>query len=214
MEHKHLLLMCDAKTPPNNCDGLETWISQLTFKLGMKTLIEPKAVYCNMSGNEGFTCITAIETSHIVLHSWDTCSPKKIQLDIYTCSKLDLSLIWGAISVWKPFNVQWKFYDRSNGFNLLDDEEQIRIEDNLTSNYWHFAKTMPQIPHWYTRAREWNNPSEFAEAVDLIKSRGVRELWKGNQYYVYLHIGDYKYWTMENDDVPTSDHILINRAKI
>ena len=166
-----------------------------------------------MEENEGYTCITAIETSHIVLHSWDKCYPKRIQLDIYTCSNLELPLIWKAIKRWRPYNVQWKFYDRSSGFNLLDDEEQVRIETNLISNFWHFAKTMPQIPHWYTRAREWNNPSEFAEAVDLIKKKGVRELWKGNQYYNYLYIGNYKYWTMEKDDVPTSEHILINRAE-
>ena len=71
---------------------------------------------------------------------------------------------------------------------------------------------MPQIPHSYTRAREWDNKFEFAEAVDLIRNNGVPELFHGKEY-VYLYFGNYKYWTMEEEDVPSSEHILINRAE-
>ena len=74
------------------------------------------------------------------------------------------------------------------------------------------AKTMPQIPHWYTRAREWESLHQFAEAVDLINRKGVIEKW-GKASYKYYYIDEYKYWTMEEENVPSHKHILINRAK-
>jgi S-adenosylmethionine/arginine decarboxylase-like enzyme len=206
------MLMADVNCPPSSCEEIEYWMSGLVKSLGMKELIQPKAVYCNKEGNEGVTCICAIETSHIVLHSWDGQVPQKIQLDIYTCSKLNIVSVWEKIKRFEAYNIQYKFYDRKNGFKLLNCNEDKRIEENLKSNFWHFAKTMPQIPHWYTRAREWESLHQFAEAVDLINRKGVIEKW-GKASYKYYYIDEYKYWTMEEETVPSHKHILINRAK-
>ena len=68
LEHKHLLLMAKIHNPPTQESSTEVWLSNLIKELGMKPLIEPKAVYCHEKGNRGLTCICAIETSHIVLH--------------------------------------------------------------------------------------------------------------------------------------------------
>jgi len=212
LEHQHLLLMAEIHKPPLDEGLTEQWMSELTHALGMKPLIEPKAVYCDVEGNRGLTCISAIETSHIVLHIWDEPNPAKMQLDVYTCSSLNMTTVWRYMRHWEPFDIKYKFYDRDNDFRLLNDEQAKRIEGNLLANTWHFAKTMPQTPHWYTRGREWSSLDEFAEAVDLINLRGVTETW-GNRQYKYYYIGEYKYWTMEKPDVPSHKHILINRAK-
>ena len=198
--------------PPIDEKTTEDWMLNLIHSLGMKPLINPKASYCNTLGNRGLTCISAIETSHIVLHAWDEFQPAKMQLDVYTCSSLDVTTVWAAIRQFQPFRIKYKFYDRDNDFIAINSLEAKRIEENLTSNKWHFAKTMPQIPHWYTKGREWSSIDEFAEAVDLINLEGVKEHWN-NRTYSYYYIGEYKYWTMENDDVPSHKHILINRAK-
>ena len=212
LEHKHLLLMADVHNPLTVEPLAENWMLGLISDLKMRPLIEPKAVYCNIEGNRGLTCICAIETSHIVLHIWDEPIPAKMQLDIYTCSSLNMTTVWKAMRSFEPFDIHYKFYDRESGFIPLNNIEAKRIEKNLLKNTWHFAKTMPQIPHWYTRGREWSSLDEFAEAVDLINLEGIEERW-GNRTYKYYHIDGYKYWTMEEPDVPSHKHILINRAK-
>tara|TARA_R100001015_G_C4618000_1_gene174403 strand:- start:1274 stop:1813 length:540 start_codon:yes stop_codon:yes gene_type:complete len=179
----------------------------------MKILIEPQAKYCDTDGNRGVTCICAIETSHVVLHIWDETKPARLQLDIYTCSHLELPHVWNKIRQLKPFDIKYKFYDRDKNFTLLNGTVERRIQKNLLSNKWTFAKTMPQIPHWYTHIRDWVSKDKFAEAVDLINENGVSEKF-GSKYYKYYYIDDHKYWTMEKKDVPSHEHILINRAKI
>ena len=77
LEHKHLLLMSSVHKPPINEKMIESWMLNLIETLHMKPLIVPKAVYCEKEGNKGMTCICAIETSHIVLHSWDEKKPAK-----------------------------------------------------------------------------------------------------------------------------------------
>ena len=205
--------MASINAPPKNEKQTENWVTDLIHKLEMKPLIKPKAVYCDVVGNKGMTCISAIETSHIVLHTWTEVYPAKMQLDVYTCSKLSLPTVWGKIKDFDSFDIKYKFYDRKNDFILLNDQEEKRIERNLLSNVWHFAKTMPQIPHWYTRSREWQSQYEFNEAVDLINRKGVDKKW-GNTIYKYYYIDNYQYWTMEEKNLPSQYHILINRAKI
>ena len=211
LEHKHLLLLADINVAPTNCERVEQWMGHLIDSLDMRPLIAPKAVYCDVEGNRGMTCICAIETSHIVLHVWDECAPNKMQLDVYTCSSLNLTKVWRALRPFRAYNIKQKFYDRDGDFTEIDDTK--RIEENLKQNYWHFAKTMPQIPHYYTRGREWDSIDEFAEAVDLINRLGKPSTFKGRIYNYYV-IDDYKYWTMEDEAVPSHEHILINRAKV
>jgi len=213
LEHKHLLLMADILKPPKDEELTTFWFDDLIVKLNMKALIEPQAVYCDVEGNRGLTCICAIETSHIVLHIWDEPVPAKMQLDVYTCSELKLSNVWNKIREFKPLNIKYKFYDRKKDFKLLNDEEEERIKFNLLSSTWHYAKSMPQIPHSYTRAKEWKSIDEFAEVIDLINKKGILEKWKGKSYR-YYYLGEYKYWTMDSPKLPSHEHILINRAEI
>ena len=121
LDHKHLLLMGNIDTPPENEQVAEKWIKDLINILNMKALIEPKAVYCHTEGNRGLTCICAIETSHIALHIWDEPNPSKMQLDVYTCSTLNLDSVWKMISKFNATNVRYKFYDREKEFKLLQE---------------------------------------------------------------------------------------------
>ena len=51
---------------------------------------------------------------------------------------------------------------------------------------------------------------EFESIVEYIREHGVKEKFEGKEY-IYLHLGDFKYWTMGE---AVKDTILINRAKI
>lgn len=79
---------------------------------------------------------------------------------------------------------------------------------------WHFAKTMPQWPHWYCLAREASDRAEFYAFVRHIRGTGyqaefrpeLREAWATRWY---LDLGPHHYWTMD----PTVEQTtLINRA--
>ena len=123
MHHNHLIAQGSVSNPPTDCEVIESWMGDLIQSLGMSPLISPKAAYCETIGNRGVTCISAIETSHIVLHVWDEAEVGSFQLDVYTCSNLDLEVVWSAIKVFQADNIQYKFYDRKSGFKLIGESE-------------------------------------------------------------------------------------------
>tara|TARA_R110000737_G_scaffold313054_1_gene322501 strand:- start:456 stop:725 length:270 start_codon:yes stop_codon:yes gene_type:complete len=79
----------------------------------------------------------------------------------------------------------------------------------LSENTYHFAKSMPTIPHSYTRGREWHDNNEFIKVAWFIFENGVKESF-GKKTYNYFYANDYKYWIMNTAPDTT---ILINRAK-
>ena len=84
------------------------------------------------------------------------------------------------------------------------------IANKLNDVEWRFAKTMPEHPHSYTLRKDWESNAEFDMVVNYIREHGKEEpFWKAR--YIYLYIGDYKYWTM---GAPIIETILINKAKV
>ena len=58
-----------------------------------------------------------IETSHIAFHIWDEVDPGHLQLDLYTCGRLELDLVLSIIK--DTFNIvemDFMLFDRENGF--------------------------------------------------------------------------------------------------
>jgi S-adenosylmethionine/arginine decarboxylase-like enzyme len=92
----------------------------LVEKIGMKILMGPYAVYSDMVGNRGLTAVTIIETSHIALHVWDEVKPALMQLDVYTCSKLNPKDVFEAFECFAPSNFEYKFIDREHELALLE----------------------------------------------------------------------------------------------
>ena len=83
------------------------------------------------------------------------------------------------------------------------------IEKEIASKYYRFAKTMPKIPHSYSRRSEWKDDELFNKAILYIQTNGVREKFY-NKEFIYLYIDNYKYWIMGE---PINQTILINRAE-
>jgi SAM-dependent methyltransferase len=80
----------------------------------------------------------------------------------------------------------------------------------VAESRWIFAKTMPQIPHWYTLRKDWRCPLPFEDAVQFIRDTGYRARW-GRYNNHYLELNGMKYWTM---GAPLKATILINRAAV
>lgn len=120
LEHKHLIVRAELKEPPYNAIDIKIWMKHLVDKIGMKVLMGPYAVYSDMEGNQGLTAVTIIETSHIALHVWDEATPALMQLDVYTCSALDIKDVFSAIEQFEPSKIEYKYIDREHELTLLD----------------------------------------------------------------------------------------------
>ena len=94
--------------------------------------------------------------------------------------------------------------------NIVKNKKSNLTKNKLEENKWIFAKTMPETPHFYTLRRTWSDEKKFESIVEYIREHGVKEKFEGKEY-IYLHLGDFKYWTMGE---AVKDTILINRAKI
>jgi S-adenosylmethionine/arginine decarboxylase-like enzyme len=120
LEHKHLIVRAELKSPPYNAIDIKIWMKHLVDKIGMNILMGPYAVYSDMEGNQGLTAVTIIETSHIALHVWDEAEPALMQLDVYTCSTLDIKDVFAAIEQFEPTKIEYKYIDREHELTLLD----------------------------------------------------------------------------------------------
>lgn len=115
LKHKHVIVKADVNNPPFETGPVEEWLRKLISDLGMNILRGPHADYCELENNEGMTAMCILSTSHCVLHTWDKCEQPFIQFDLYTCSELDLELIWEALKFFDAFNIEYKFLDREHG---------------------------------------------------------------------------------------------------
>jgi S-adenosylmethionine/arginine decarboxylase-like enzyme len=124
--HKHLLVRATIANHISNIDDITNWISNLVETIKMKILHGPVSVYCDKTGNKGVTAFAIIETSHIVLHTWDEANPATLQLDVYTCSDLEIDSVFKALSVFQPITLDYKFLDREHGFlDITDSPTQV-----------------------------------------------------------------------------------------
>ncbi len=120
LEHKHLIVRAELNNPPNCTTAIEAWMKKLVKQIDMKILMGPYSVYSDMVGNRGLTAVTIIETSHIALHVWDEVEPALAQLDVYTCSALNIQDVFEAMSEWEPVKVEYKYIDRENQLTLIE----------------------------------------------------------------------------------------------
>lgn len=119
LEHKHLIVRAKVKAPPKDVKYIKNWMKTLIDHIGMKVLMGPYAVYSDMIGNQGLTAVTIIETSHIALHVWDEEDPGLLQLDVYTCSTLNVKDVLDMLEDFEPVEVDYYFIDREVELKLL-----------------------------------------------------------------------------------------------
>ena len=120
LEHKHLIVRAELNNPPNCTTAIEAWMKKLVHQIDMNILLGPYSVYSDMVGNRGLTAVTIIETSHIALHVWDEVEPALAQLDVYTCSALNIEDVFAAMDEWQPVKVEYKYIDRENQLTLIE----------------------------------------------------------------------------------------------
>jgi S-adenosylmethionine/arginine decarboxylase-like enzyme len=100
-------------------------MKELVEKIDMKILMGPYSVYSDMPGNRGLTAVTIIETSHIAMHVWDEEDPALLQLDVYTCSTLNVQDIFDHIEQFNPTELDYYFIDREHELELIAKKEKF-----------------------------------------------------------------------------------------
>jgi S-adenosylmethionine/arginine decarboxylase-like enzyme len=115
LAHEHLVARAEIQHPPKNLEEVNDWLKDLIQDMGMNILFGPFSMSCDLENNEGITAGCILSTSHCVLHTWDACTPAVMQLDIYTCSKLNLDLVWSKLEQFGPRKIDYKFLDRETG---------------------------------------------------------------------------------------------------
>lgn len=121
LKHEHLLVRAEINQPTRDLEEIKDWMRFLVEDMGMNILYGPFAMACDLEDNEGITAGCVLSTSHCMLHTWDKCKPAILQLDIYTCSELDLKVVWDALEPFEPIKIDYKFLDRETG--LIEIEE-------------------------------------------------------------------------------------------
>lgn len=120
LEHKHLIVRAELNNPPKCSESIQDWMKTLVEKINMRILMGPYAVYSDMVGNRGLTAVTIIETSHIAMHVWDEVEPALMQLDVYTCSTMNIKDVFDALQEFAPQHVEYKYIDREHNLTLID----------------------------------------------------------------------------------------------
>ena len=117
--HKHLIVRAEVKQPPKDETRAKEFLKELIEGINMKILFGPEAKYVDIVGNRGLTCFAIIETSHVVMHTWDECDPAMIQLDVYTCGALDTNVVFDFLKQFDPIKIDYKFLDRESDLHEI-----------------------------------------------------------------------------------------------
>ena len=112
LEHKHIIIRAEVLDPPRAEQPTSEQVKTLINDIGMKIMMGPFAARSEMVGNAGLTVATIIETSHVILHTWDEVSPALMQLDVYTCSHLEPKIVFNWLEQYKPTKIDYKYIDR------------------------------------------------------------------------------------------------------
>ena len=125
--HKHLIVRAEVNRPPRNESLAKKLLQDLIERINMKVLFGPEAKYVDIVGNKGLTCFAIIETSHIVMHTWDECDPALLQLDVYTCGELKTDVVFDFLKQFDLVKIEYKYLDRENNLKEIPTKEHITM---------------------------------------------------------------------------------------
>ena len=125
--HKHLIVRAEVRLPPKDETRAKEFLRELIEGINMKILFGPEARYVDIVGNRGLTCFAIIETSHVVMHTWDECDPAMIQLDVYTCGELNTDVVFDFLKQFDPIKIDDKYLDRETDLHEIPVNEDVVI---------------------------------------------------------------------------------------
>jgi S-adenosylmethionine/arginine decarboxylase-like enzyme len=120
LKHEHLLVRAELTEPIRDTQAVEQWLSNLITAIEMQALKGPFSIYSTMPGNTGVTAGAILSTSHIMLHTFEDDNYTLLQLDVYSCSAINIDITVSAIKeFFNPYKVEFKFLDREHGLEII-----------------------------------------------------------------------------------------------
>jgi hypothetical protein len=96
----------------------------------------------------------------------------------------------------------------------MEDPTRMTREEALAfiaGNHWTFAKSMPQVPHYWCSVKTATDAADLTRFLYFIHENGQRMRWGRSPPRSYLDVDGWRYWFMS--DHP-SKSILANRELI
>jgi S-adenosylmethionine/arginine decarboxylase-like enzyme len=119
-KHLHLIVRATVAKPPVDQILARLQLTDLIEAIDMRILSGPHSEYVHTKGNQGLTVAAIIETSHIVMHTWDESNPALVQLDVYSCKQFDINTVFEWFKQYEPVTVEYKFLDRESGLEFVE----------------------------------------------------------------------------------------------
>lgn len=88
--------------------------------------------------------------------------------------------------------------------------DRFRVQHFIDSHVWHFARTMPDIPHWYCLLKDNGDTEEFRWFAAFTREHSEPGQFCGRTYH-YFYWEGFKYWWMDHSPEECD---LINRDVI
>lgn len=115
LKHEHLLVRAELENAVRDQQIVENWLTMLIGAISMEILSGPFSIYSTMPGNTGITAGAILSTSHVMLHTFEDDENTVLQLDLYSCSWIDVPLVLEKINeFFRPFKIEYKFLDREH----------------------------------------------------------------------------------------------------
>mgnify|MGYP001025000560 CR=1 FL=1 len=121
-KHLHLIVRATVEKPQTDQILARLELQDLIDSIDMRTLSGPHSEYVHTPGNRGMTVSAIIETSHIVMHTWDETDPALVQLDVYSCKQFQLNTVFEWFDQYSPVNIEYKFLDRETGLKEISNQ--------------------------------------------------------------------------------------------
>lgn len=131
MNHRHVILqLTNVKKPLESSNEWNEWLEDIITSIDMKILSGPHISYCDTKGNEGWSGICMIETSHISFHYWENSfEPTYLNMDLYSCKDFDLSLVLVEVLKLNPSEISWIEIDRNNSEPVTLNKQRILFNE-------------------------------------------------------------------------------------
>jgi S-adenosylmethionine/arginine decarboxylase-like enzyme len=132
--HEHLLVRPLIARPPVNVEQVIAWTSEVVDMLCLKFLHAPVGAYCDDKGNKGVTVVAILNSSHLAVHVWDEPDPALLQLDVYSCRKLDIQKVLTHLNVFSIVKIKHRLFDRSVAIRELFPEQEEKFGIAVTGD--------------------------------------------------------------------------------
>lgn len=141
--HKHLILRAQISNPPKSADELNNWCIDTIKAVGMNVLMGPFTVYSNVPNNEGYTCLGALDFSHIAIHFWDKSEVPFFEFDLFSCKDFDVNIPYEKLQQFGIEKLAAHYINRDlmAGFNDANPFDKLftvyKTTNKLTGEYYY-----------------------------------------------------------------------------